>query len=175
MSGMLTTYTDAVGEPILMLEQNRGLWDQPQIRRGLSALGRARGLGGAGGYYALQAAVVACHARARTGEETDWPGIAALYQEMAARFGSPVVELNRAIAVAMADGPAAGLAIVDGLLNEPALKAYHLLPAVRGDLLLKLGRGDEARAAFEMAAALAGNRRERDLLNRRAVEALAGG
>ena len=163
--------TDAAGEPILLLDQNRALWDQFQIRRGLQALGRARELGGAGGFYTLQAAIIACHAVARTAGETDWPHIARLYAELAAVVRSPVVELNRAVAVGMAEGPAAGLSIVDRLLHEPALKAYHLLPSVRGDLLHKLGRYEEARAQFEAAAALAGNRREQDLLRRRAAEA----
>jgi RNA polymerase sigma factor (sigma-70 family) len=163
--------TDAAGEPILMLDQNRALWDQFQIRRGMQALGRAHELGGAGGFYALQAAIVACHAGAGTADETDWSHIARLYAELAAVVRSPIVELNRAVAVGMAEGPAAGLSIVDRLLHEPALKAYHLLPSVRGDLLHKLGRHEEARAAFEAAAALAGNRREQDLLRRRAAEA----
>jgi RNA polymerase sigma factor (sigma-70 family) len=163
--------TDAAGEPILLLDQNRALWDQFQIRRGMQALGRARELGGAGGFYALQAAIITCHAVARTAGETDWPQIAGLYAELAAVVRSPVVELNRAVAVGMAEGPAAGLSIVDRLMHEPALKAYHLLPSVRGDLLHKLGRHEEARAAFETAAALAGNRREQDLLRRRAAEA----
>ncbi len=163
--------TDAAGEPILMLDQNRALWDQFQIRRGMQALGRARELGGVGGFYALQAAIVACHARARTAGETDWSQIAGLYAELAAVMRSPIVELNRAVAVGMAEGPQAGLSIVDRLMHEPALKAYHLLPSVRGDLLHKLGRHEEARAAFEAAAALAGNRREQDLLRRRAAEA----
>ena len=161
--------TDASGEPILMLDQNRALWDQLQIRRGLQALGRARELGGAGGPYALQAAIVACHAQAEAAEDTDWARIAGLYAELGAVVRSPIVELNRAIAVGMAEGPDAGLAIVDGLLGDPALKGYHLLPSVRGDLLQKLGRHREARAAFEAAAALAGNRREQDLLRRRAA------
>jgi RNA polymerase sigma factor (sigma-70 family) len=163
--------TDAAGEPILMLDQDRALWDQLQIRRGMQALGRARELGGAGCVYGLQAAIVACHAQARTAADTDWSRIAELYGELAAIVRSPVVELNRAVAVGMAEGPDAGLVIVDRLLGEPALKAYHLLPSVRGDLLCKLGRHDEARAAFEAAAALAGNRREHDLLARRATEA----
>ena len=166
-----TARTDASGAPILLMDQDRGLWDQLQIRRGLAALGRARELGGAGGPYALQAAIVACHAQAGAAEDTDWPRIAGLYAELAAAAPSPVVELNRAIAVGMAEGPQAGLAIVDRLMGEPALKAYHLLPAVRGDLLRKLGRRQEARAAFEAAAALAGNRREQDLLKWRATEA----
>jgi predicted RNA polymerase sigma factor len=163
--------TDAAGEPILLAEQDRARWDQLQIRRGMLSLGRARDLGGSGGFYALQAAIVACHAEAATVEETDWPRIAALYAELAALVRSPVVELNRAVAVGMAEGPAAGLAIVDRLMREPALKAYHLLPAVRGDLLHKLGRFEQARAAFEAAAELAGNQREQDLLKRRAAEA----
>jgi RNA polymerase sigma factor (sigma-70 family) len=163
--------TDAAGEPILMLDQNRALWDQFQIRRGMQALGRAHELGGAGGFYALQAAIVACHAGAGTADETDWSRIARLYAELTAVVRSPIIELNRAVAVGMAEGPEAGLSIVDRLLHEPALKAYHLLPSVRGDLLHKLGRYEEARTAFEAAAALAGNRREQDLLRRRAAEA----
>jgi len=167
--------TDAAGEPILMLDQNRALWDQIQIRRGMQALGRARELGGAGGSYALQAAVIACHAEAGTAGDTNWPRIAGLYAELAAVVCSPVIELNRAVAVGMAEGPETGLAIVDRLLREPALKAYHLLPSVRGDLLYKLGRYEEAGAAFAAAAALAGNQRERGLLKRRAAEAVDAG
>src|ERR1700674_796004 len=163
--------TDAVGEPILMLDQNRALWDQLQIRRGMQALGRARELGGAGGIYALQAAIIACHAQARTAGDTDWSGIAGFYAELAAVVRSPVIELNRAVAVGMAEGPDVGLAIVDRLMPEPALKRYHLLPSVRGDLLHKLGRYEEARAAFEAAAALACNKREHDMLRRRAAGA----
>ncbi|HZC55305.1 MAG TPA: RNA polymerase sigma factor [Xanthobacteraceae bacterium] len=163
--------TDAQGEPILLLEQNRGLWNQFQIQRGILALGRARELGGAGGAYALQAAIIACHARAGTADATDWPRIAALYADLAAIAPSPIVELNRAVAVGMAEGPEAALAIVDRLVHEPVLKTYHLLPTVRGDLLHKLGRHEEARAAFEAAAALTGNKREHDLLKRRAAEA----
>ena len=163
--------TDHAGDPILLLEQNRALWDQLQIRRGMQALGRARTLGGRGGFYALQAAIVACHALARTSSDTDWPRIASLYAELAALVRSPVIELNRAIAVSMAESAEAGLAIVDGLADEPALKNYHLLPSVRGDLLHKLGRYADARIAFEAAAALTDNRRERDLLRRRATEA----
>jgi predicted RNA polymerase sigma factor len=163
--------TGVAGEPILMLEQDRALWDQLQIRRGIQALGRARELGGAGGFYALQAAIVACHAQAGTAEDTDWPRISALYAELAARVRSPVIELNRAVAVGMAEGPKVALVIVDRLAREPALENYHLLPSVRGDLLHKLGRHEEARAAFEVAAALACNQRERDLLLRRAAEA----
>lgn len=161
------------GEPILLLEQNRALWDQLLIRRGLAALARAealtRKLGGTPGPYALQAAIAACHARARTAEETDWPQIAALYAALALRAPSPVVELNRAVALAMAFGPAAGLEIVDALAKEPSLKAYHLLPSVRGDLLRRLGRFDEARAEFERAASLTRNGRERALLLDRAA------
>jgi len=162
---------DGAGEPILLLDQNRALWDQLQIRRGLQALGRARELGGAGGSYALQAAIIACHAQALTADNTDWPRIAGLYAELAALMRSPIVELNRAVAVGMAEGPEAGLSIVDRLVHEPALKAYHLLESVRGDLLHKLGRYEEARAAFEAAALLAGNKREQDLLRRRAAKA----
>ena len=136
-------------------------------------MARARELGGAGGFYALQSAIIACHAEARTASDTDWRRIAGFYAELAAIAASPIVELNRAVAVGMAEGPQAGLSIVDGLMREPALKSYHLLPSVRGDLLHRLGRHEEARAAFEAAAALAGNRREHDLLLRRA--AAAGG
>ena len=163
--------TDAAGEPILMPDQNRELWDQLQIRRGIQALGRARELGGAGGSYALQAAIIACHAEARSAGDTDWWRIAGLYAELAAVVRSPVIDLNRAVAVGMAEGPEAALAIVDRLVRDPALIGYHLLPSVRGDLLHKLGRYEEARAAFEAAAALAGNTRERNLLRRRAAEA----
>jgi RNA polymerase sigma factor (sigma-70 family) len=163
--------TDAAGEPILMLDQNRALWDQLQIRRGMQALGRSRELDGADGFYALQAAIVACHAQAITADATDWSRIAALYAELAAVVPSPIIELNRAVAVSMVEGPQAGLVLVDRLAHEPALKDYHLLPNVRGDLLYKLGRYDEARAAFEAAAGLAGNKREQDFLKRRAAEA----
>jgi RNA polymerase sigma factor (sigma-70 family) len=163
--------TDNAGEPILLLEQNRGLWDQLQIRRGMQALGRARELGGAGGYYVLQAAIIACHAEATTAGETDWPRISGLYEELASVVRSPIVELNRAVAVGMAEGPAAALPMVERLAHEPVLKTYHLLGSVRGDLLHKLGRFEEARAAFEAAAGLAGNKREQDLLRRRAAEA----
>jgi RNA polymerase sigma factor (sigma-70 family) len=163
--------TDAAGQPILMLDQNRALWDQLQIRRGMQALGRAHELGGAGGFYALQAAIIACHAEARAADDTDWPRISGLYAELAAMVRSPIIDLNRAVAVGMAEGPEAALVIVDRLVHEPALKAYHLLGSVRGDLLHKLGRHEEARASFEAAAALAGNKREQDLLRRRAAEA----
>ena len=165
--------TDAAGDPVLLMDQNRGLWDQLQIRRGMLALARARELGGAGGFYALQAAIVACHATASTPDETDWPRIVRLYTELADLVRSPIIELNRAVAVGMAEGPAVALAMVEALAQEPALKAYHLLPGVRGDLLQKLGRFEDARAAFAAAAELAGNRRERDLMLRRAAEAAA--
>ncbi len=156
------------GEPILLLDQDRALWDQLLIRRGLAALERAEKLGGSLGPYALQAAIAACHARARTAAATDWTHIAGLYKTLATLAPSPVVELNRAVAVAMAFGPAAGLELVDSLTSEPSLKAYHLLPSVRGDLLVKLGRLDEARPEFERAAALTRNARERTLLLARA-------
>jgi RNA polymerase sigma factor (sigma-70 family) len=165
--------TDAAGDPILLMDQNRMLWDRPQIRRGLSALARAYELGGGHGFYALQAAIVACHARAATPDETDWPRIAKLYAELSRLVRSPIIELNRAVAIGMAEGPSAALVIADELAHEPALKNYHLLESVRGDLLCKLGRFAEARAAFEIAARLAGNRRERELLKRRAAEANA--
>jgi RNA polymerase sigma-70 factor, ECF subfamily len=160
---------DAAGEPVLLLDQNRARWDQLLIRRGLAALARAEGLAGARGPYTLQAAIAACHARARTAAETDWQRIASLYETLAELTPSPVVELNRAVAVAMAFGPAAGLTLVDALTPEPALKAYHLLPSVRGDFLKKLGRLGEARAEFERAAALTRNARERKLLLDRAA------
>jgi RNA polymerase sigma-70 factor (ECF subfamily) len=156
------------GEPILLLEQNRGQWDQLLIHRGLAALDRAEKLGGLRGTYALQAAIAACHARAKTAEETDWGRIVALYEALAQLTPSPVVELNRAVAVAMAFGPAAGLELVDKLSAEPALRNYHLLPSVRGELLRKLGRFDEARTEIERAASLTQNGRERELLLNRA-------
>ncbi|HEY9023590.1 MAG TPA: RNA polymerase sigma factor [Burkholderiaceae bacterium] len=156
------------GEPVLLLEQNRARWDQMLIRRGLAALARAESLGGALGPYALQAAIAACHGRARTADETDWGRIAALYDALAELAPSPIVELNRAVALSMAFGPAAGLEVADALLDEPALKGYHLLPAVRGDLLFKLGRLDEARREFDRAASLTRNTRERALLLGRA-------
>ncbi len=151
--------------------QDRARWDQLLIRRGLAALERAESLGGARGPYALQAAIAACHARARTPGETDWARIAALYDALAQLAPSPVVELNRAVAVARAFGPAAGLELVDALTSEPSLKGYHLLPSVRGDLLAKLGRIDEACAEFEQAAGLTRNGRERALLLERAAAA----
>jgi predicted RNA polymerase sigma factor len=156
------------GEPILLLEQDRGRWDQLLIRRGLTALARAESLSSSHGTYTLQAAIAACHARARTPEETEWARIAQLYQELGRLTPSPVVELNRAVAVGMALGPAAGLEVVDGLEGEPSLKNYHLLPSVRGDLLEKLGRREDARAEFVRAAALTRNARERELLLGRA-------
>ncbi|TMG40930.1 MAG: RNA polymerase subunit sigma-24, partial [Chloroflexi bacterium] len=161
------------GEPVLLLEQDRTRWDRLLIRRGLAALERAELLGGAMGPYALQAAIAACHARAATATETDWPRIVALYDAVAQLVPSPVVELNRAVAVGMAFGPQAGLDLVDALVGEPMLKTYHLLPAVRGDLLRKLGRSEEARAEFERAALLTENARERELLERRAAECAA--
>jgi RNA polymerase sigma factor (sigma-70 family) len=160
--------TSPSGEPVLLLDQNRGMWDQLLIRRGLAALERAEKLGGARGTYALQAAIAACHARARTPEETNWPRIVELYEDLGKLTPSPVIELNRAVAVAMASGPAAGLKIVDALSSEPSLKAYHLLPSIRGDFLFKLGRFAEAQAEFERAASLTRNTRERDLLLDRA-------
>jgi RNA polymerase sigma factor (sigma-70 family) len=163
------------GEPILLMEQNRARWDWLLINRGLAALERAERLGGAFGPYTLQAAISACHARARTAEETDWTRIAALYDALAQVAPSPVVELNRAVAVAMAYGAAAGLAIVDELTTEPALQNYHLLPSVRGDLLTRLGRLDEARGEFERAAALTSNACERTLLLERARAAQRDG
>jgi len=161
------------GEPVLLLDQDRARWDRLLIRRGLVALERAERLGGALGPYALQAAIAACHARATTAAETDWSRIVALYDAVAQLAPSPVVELNRAVAVGMAFGPAAGLELVDALVHEPTLKSYHLLPAVRGDLLRKLGRSEEARVEFERGAALTENMRERELLQRRAAECAA--
>jgi predicted RNA polymerase sigma factor len=156
------------GEPVLLADQDRGRWDRVLIGRGLAALERAEQTGGALGPYALQAAVAACHARAATVEDTDWPRIAALYDALAELTPSPVVELNRAVAVSRAYGPAAGLQLVDALIDVPALKGYHLLPTVRGDLLEQLGRRDEARGEFERAASLTRNERERALLLDRA-------
>jgi len=155
------------GEPVLLLDQDRGRWDWMLIARGLAALARAERLGGALGPYGLQAAIAACHARARVPEDTDWVRIAALYDGLAALNPSPVIELNRAVAVGMAFGPAAGLELVDALADEPVLRHYHLLPAVRGDLLEKLGRDAEAAAEFRRAASLTANERERALLIRR--------
>ncbi len=164
----LRARTGKDGEPILLLDQDRARWDWLLIGRGLAALERAEKLGGAFGPYALQAAIAACHARARVASATDWARIAALYDALAQLMPSPVVELNRAVALSMAFGPAAGLELVDKLKDEPSLKGYHLLPSVRGDLLSKLGRTDEARAEFERAASLTRNSRERELLTERA-------
>jgi RNA polymerase sigma factor (sigma-70 family) len=161
----------ADGEPVLLLDQDRARWDRLLIGRGLAALARAEELGGATGPFVLQAAIAACHARARAANETDWPRIAALYEKLARVTPSPIVELNRAVAVSMASGPAAGLVLVDALRSEPALAGYHLLPSVRGDLLLKLGRRDEARVEFERAASLTRNGREKALLLARAAAA----
>ncbi|MFL5275839.1 MAG: RNA polymerase sigma factor, partial [Myxococcales bacterium] len=166
----LRARTGPSGEPILLLDQDRARWDQLLIRRGLNALGRTEALGGDPGPYFLQASIAACHARARTAGETDWGRIAALYVLLARVAPSPVVELNRAVAFGMAFGPAAGLAIVDTLTSEPSLARYHLLPSVRGDLLMKLGRFEEARAEFDRAASLTKNARERKLLLERAAE-----
>jgi RNA polymerase sigma factor (sigma-70 family) len=162
------------GEMVLLLDQDRGRWDQLLIRRGLAALERAEQLGGALGPYGLQAAIAACHARARTAAETDWARIVALYDALAELTPSAVIELNRAVAVGMAFGPAAGLELVDALASEPSLRTYHFLPSVRGDLLAKLGRHDEARAEFERAASLTQNARERELLLDRAAATSRG-
>lgn len=160
---------DANGDPILLMDQDRALWDRSQIRRGLRALERARELGGAGRFYALQAAIGACHVTAETAADTDWRRIAQLYAELARLVRSPIIELNRAVAVGMAEGPQAGLDVLDEIADAPALSAYHHLPAVRGDFLQKLGRLAEARHAFEAAAHLATNGRERALMERRAA------
>jgi len=162
------------GEAILLLDQNRARWDQLLIRRGLAALERAERLGGAEGPYALQAAIAACHARAHAADQTDWHRIAGLYEKLVERTQSPIVELNRGVAVAMAEGPAAGLAIVDALTKQPLLANYHLLPSVRGDLLQKLGRQAEAAAEFERAASLTKNEREREVLLGRAAASRRG-
>jgi predicted RNA polymerase sigma factor len=164
--------TDAAGDPVLLPDQNRARWDRLLIRRGLAALARAEELGGADGFYALQAAILACHARATTAADTDWNIIAALYARLAAIAPSPVVELNRAIAVGMAEGPQTGLDMVDRLAKEPALRSYYLLPSIRGDFLMKLGRKADARTEFLRAADIAMNDRERTFLRRRADEAL---
>ncbi len=169
----LRARTGPEGEPILLLDQDRSRWDRMLIRRGLAALDRAdelaRAQGGLG-TYALQAAIASCHARAKTADATDWKRIAALYDALAQRAPSPVVELNRAVALAMAFGPAAGLEVVDALRDDAQLRDYHLLPSVRGDLLFKLDRFDEARNEFERAASMTRNARERELLTRRADE-----
>jgi len=162
------------GEPILLLDQNRGQWDQLLIHRGLAALERAEQLRGTAGTYAMQAAIAACHARARVAAETDWKRIAALYDSLAQLMPSPIVELNRAVAYAMAFGPEAGLEVIDTVASEPSLKSYHLLPSVRGDFLFKLGRSAEAQAEFERAASLTRNARERDLLLDRARACVGG-
>jgi RNA polymerase sigma factor (sigma-70 family) len=166
--------TGPSGEPVLLLDQDRGRWDHLLIGRGLGALARAERLGGAGGTYALQAAIAACHARAGEAAATDWPRIAGLYDSLARTAGSPVVALNRAMAHAMAFGPAAGLVLVDAVASEPSLAHYHVLPSVRGDLLFKLGRSAEARAEFERAASLTRNARERAMLLERARACSAG-
>jgi RNA polymerase sigma-70 factor, ECF subfamily len=163
-----TARVSATGEPVLLLDQDRGRWNQLLIHRGLAALDRAERLGGARGVYTLQATIAACHARAHAAADTDWTRIAALYAALAEVAPSPIVELNRAVAVSMAFGPAAGLQLVDALANEQTLSRYHLLPSVRGDLLAKLGRGAEASVEFERAAAMTRNARERDLLLERA-------
>ena len=163
---------DRHGAPVLLLDQDRRRWDRLLIGRGLAALERAERLGGRNGAYALQAAIAACHARAIRAEDTDWPRIAALYAELVDVVPSPVVELNRAVAVSMADGPAAGLAILEPLLDEPALRGYHLLPSVQGDLLNRLGRLPEAREAFLRAAAMTRNEREKSVLTQRADSCL---
>jgi RNA polymerase sigma-70 factor, ECF subfamily len=166
----LRTRVGPSGDPILLLDQDRGRWDRLLIRRGLAALERAEALGVPLGPYALQAAIAACHARARTGDDTDWERIVALYDGLAEVAPSPIVELNRAVAVSMAFGPQAGLDLVDDLVDEPALRSYHLLPSARGDLLARLGRAAEARAELERAALMTRNARERDMILERAAE-----
>lgn len=169
-SSRLKTRVNAKGEPVLLMDQNRALWDQLLIRRGLAALERCRKLGRPLGPYSLQAAITACHAQARSAAETEWPRIAALYEALSRVTPSPIVELNRAVAISMAFGPAFGLQIIDRLNEEPSLKEYHLLPSVRGDLLVKLGRYAEARSEFERAASMTRNERERTFLLNRAEE-----
>nr|WP_249310417.1 RNA polymerase sigma factor [Bacillus sp. FJAT-49736] len=169
-SSRLKTRVNSKGEPILLMDQNRGLWDQLLIRRGLAALERSRSIGRSLGPYSLQAAISACHAQAPTPEETDWIRIAALYEALSRVMPSPIVELNRAVAISMAFGPEFGLQIVDELNTNPSLEEYHLLPSVRGDLLMKLERYDEAKTEFERAASLTQNERERTLLKNRATE-----
>lgn len=173
-SSRLKTRIGPSGEPVLLMDQNRALWDQLLIRRGLAALRRAEAVGGMLGPYVLQASISACHARARTPEETDWIRIAALYEALSRVAPSPVVELNRAVSLAMAFGPEIGLEIVDALMSEPSLKEYHLLPSVRGDLLMKVGRLNEACAEFKRAAELTGNEREKALLLKRASDCVSG-
>jgi len=174
-SSRLRARVSPTGEPVLLLDQDRSRWDQLLIRRGMAALKRAEDLGNGYGPYALQAAIAACHARALTPEQTDWQRIAALYDALAALMPSPVVELNRAVVLSMAYGPAAGLELVDALMQEDSLRNYHLLPSVRGDLLSRLERKDEARIEFEKAAALTNNLRERELLLARARACMAAG
>jgi RNA polymerase sigma factor (sigma-70 family) len=166
----LRARTGPTGEPVLLLDQDRSRWDQLLIRRGLDAVARAESLSDEPGPYTVQAEIAACHARARVASDTDWHRIASLYSQLAALAPSPIVELNRAVAVSMASGPAAGLEIVDSIAEEPSLRSYHLLPAVRGDFLSKLGRSSEARHEFERAAGLTRNARERELLLRRATD-----
>ena len=166
-----TARVDADGNLVLLMDQNRALWDWLQISRGLRSLARAQALGGEGGFYALQAEIVACHARASGPDHTDWRAITKLYDALLTKVDSPVIALNRAVAVGMAEGPAAALRIVEQLTEEPVLRHYHLLPTVRGDFLQKLGRYNEAHAAFELAAGLTANSREREMLKRRAAEA----
>jgi predicted RNA polymerase sigma factor len=161
------------GQPVLLLDQDRARWDRLLINRGLAALARAEELGGQTGFYVLQAAIAACHARAFRNEETDWPRIAELYATLAHQSPSPVIELNRAVALSMAYGPQAGLDLVDELTAEPSLQGYHLLPSVRGDLLLKLGRAQEAAAEFTRAAEMTSNTAERELSQERARAARA--
>ena len=165
----LRARVDASGAPITLLEQDRALWERLLITHALGCLDQAIARGGQRGSYVLQASIAACHARAGRPEDTDWPAIAGLYGVLFELTGSPIVELNRAVALAMADGPQAGLAVVDDLLDDPALRNYHLLPSVRGDLLVKLGRTDEARLEFERAASLTGNEAEQKLLLDRAA------
>lgn len=167
----LRARTGPSGEPVTLLDQDRRRWDRLLITHGLAALARARALGDGRGWYLLQAEIAACHARAVLADDTDWTRIVALYGVLAEVAPSPIVELNRAVAVSMADGPAAALPLIDALIDEPALRSYHLLPAVRGDLLAKLDRHDEARAEFERAASLTANLRERELLLTRAATA----
>src|SRR5438046_2291341 len=164
----LRTRVDASGQPILLFDQNRAQWDRLLVGRGLAALDRAERIAAARGPYLLQASIAACHARAREAADTDWARIVSLYDELRVVSPSPIVDLNRAVAIGMAAGPQAGLDALDHLLNEPALRGYHLLPSVRGDLLSKLGRIDEARQEFERAASLTRNERERELLLARA-------
>ena len=170
----LRARTTASGDPVLLLDQDRGRWDHLLIQRGLHGLARAETLGQTLGPYALQASIAACHARARTAQETDWKQITALYDALVEVAPSPVVELNRAVALSMAYGPDAGLEVVESLLGEPSLRGYHLLPSVRGDLLFRLGRIDEARAEFERAASLTKNVREREVLRERARSTRTG-